>query len=116
MKQLEKLLKVLADKNRLRIVWLLRSRKMCVCELAHIIGITQPSVSKHIKKLTDAGLVLGEQDRFWTNYYLKGGNRVFDKLIGCLSGSLSEDAVVRGDSKKLRTLNRESICCRKIEK
>ena len=42
MKELEKLLKALADKNRLRILKLLEVRKMCVCELASVLGITQP--------------------------------------------------------------------------
>jgi ArsR family transcriptional regulator, arsenate/arsenite/antimonite-responsive transcriptional repressor len=51
MKDIEGLFKALADKNRIRILKLLESRKCCVCELADLLGITQPSISRHLKKL-----------------------------------------------------------------
>ena len=57
MEILDKTLKAFADSNRLRILKLLEKKKMCVCELAFVLGITQPSVSKHLKKLTSTGLI-----------------------------------------------------------
>ena len=58
----EKVLKAVADRNRLRILKLLESKHMCVCELAFVLGIKQPSVSRHLKKLKEAGLIDNEQD------------------------------------------------------
>jgi ArsR family transcriptional regulator len=56
-KTLEKTLKASADKNRIRILKLLENKKMCVCELSHVLGIAQPSVSRHLKKLKSANLL-----------------------------------------------------------
>ena len=57
MKLLLKTIKALADGNRLRILRLLMDQPRCVCELQRALGITQPSVSKHLRILEEAGLV-----------------------------------------------------------
>ncbi len=113
MKELERLLKALADKNRLRIIKLLEVRKMCVCELAFVIGITQPSISKHLKKLSAAGITAYEQDRFWTNYYLRQDNESLKILLSCLKKHLSSDAIVKKDREKLKRVNRTKLCCKR---
>lgn len=113
MQQLEELLKTLADKNRLRIIKLLETRKMCVCELAFVLGITQPSVSKHLKKLNQAGLIGSEQDRFWTNYYLKTSDKFLKIPLSCIKKYLNSDSVVKEDLKKLKKVNRSRLCCKK---
>jgi len=113
MKELEKLLKALADKNRLRIIKLLEARKMCVCELAFVLGITQPSVSKHLKKLGSAGVTSYEQDCFWTNYYLRQDNKSLKILLGCFRKYLVNNAVIKQDFEKLKRVNRTKLCCKK---
>lgn len=113
MESIEKLLKALADKNRLRIIKLLEARKMCVCELAFVIGITQPSVSRHLKKLSAAGIVAYEQDRFWTNYYLRTDNEALKTLLSCFKKHLSSGNVIKRDLEKLRKANRVHLCCKK---
>ena len=110
MKGLESLLKALADKNRLRILKLLETRKMCVCELAFVIGITQPSVSRHLKKLCCAGIIGSEQDRFWTNYYLRKDNPALRALLRCLSSHLSGEGIIKKDRRKLKKVNRSCLC------
>ena len=113
MEELEKSLKALADKNRLRILKLLEVRKMCVCELAFVLGITQPSVSKHLKKLSSAGIVESEQDRFWTNYYLRNDNESLKMLLLCFKKHLSSNVIVKEDQEKLKRVNRTRLCCKK---
>jgi ArsR family transcriptional regulator len=110
MKELEALLKALADKNRIRMLCLLQTRKMCVCELAFVIGITQPSVSKHLKKLGRAGIIGSEQDRFWTNYYLRKDNPVLKTLLRCLREHLSGEDIINKDARKLKKVNRACLC------
>ena len=52
LKKLIKILKALADENRLRIVSLVKSKQdLCVCEITAIIGLSQPTISSHLKKL-----------------------------------------------------------------
>ena len=57
MRELIKVFKALGDRNRLRILKMLQQRKMCVCELSAALGITRPSVSKHLSLMIVAGLV-----------------------------------------------------------
>lgn len=113
MKDLEKLLKVLADKNRIRILKLLQKKPMCVCELAFILGITQPSVSRHLKKLKGVQLIAKEQDSFWTNYYLAQSDNLYAaSLLKNLHIWLSQDTTIQKDLKKAKTANREKLCCK----
>ena len=113
MDNIEKFLKVISDKNRLRILRILSARKMCVCELSFILGITQPSVSKHIKKLKVAGMIASEQDHFWTNYYIKN-YRGFKKAIWAyLKKFLNGEAIVKRDLQKLKKADRFRLCCKK---
>jgi ArsR family transcriptional regulator len=43
-------------------------KAVCVCELTDPLGLTQPTVSHHLKKLTDAGLLAREQRGVWAYY------------------------------------------------
>lgn len=49
--------KALSDSNRLKITTLLTKGEMCACELLEEFNITQPTLSHHMKVLSDAGLV-----------------------------------------------------------
>jgi len=64
-------LKALADPARLRLVSLLLSSEngeLCTCDLTEPLGLSQPTISHHFKKLTEAGLVTGERRGTWTWY------------------------------------------------
>ena len=64
--------KALADPTRVRIVSMLaRSEEpACVCELIPPLGLSQPTVSHHLKKLVQAGLLTREQRGVWAYYSL----------------------------------------------
>jgi ArsR family transcriptional regulator len=64
----------LADPARVKIVNLLASTDgpVCVCEFTPAIELSQPTVSHHLKKLTDAGLLEREQRGKWAYYSLSG--------------------------------------------
>jgi ArsR family transcriptional regulator len=112
MKELEKVLKACADCNRLRILKMLENKKMCVCELSFVLGITQPSVSRHLKKLKKAGLIRTEQDSFWTNYYLAPDNRYSEGISTLMRDWLKGDEVIKQDKDKVKQADREKLCCK----
>lgn len=56
-----KILKALADENRLRIVQLLDGQELCGCHILEEFSITQPTLSHHMRVLADAGLVEGRK-------------------------------------------------------
>ncbi|MDQ4029572.1 MAG: metalloregulator ArsR/SmtB family transcription factor [Actinomycetota bacterium] len=64
------LFRALADPGRVRIVNLLATsdEPVCVCELIEPIGLSQPTVSHHLKKLTDVGLLDREQRGKWAYF------------------------------------------------
>jgi len=67
------LFKALADPARVRIVNLLATsdEPVCACNLNEPVGLAQPTVSHHLKKLVDAGLVAREQRGKWAYFSLK---------------------------------------------
>jgi ArsR family transcriptional regulator, arsenate/arsenite/antimonite-responsive transcriptional repressor len=64
--------KALADPHRVRIVHLLMAADgaVCVCDLTPHLGIAQPTVSHHLKRLVDAGLLERERRGTWAYYSL----------------------------------------------
>ena len=67
------LFRALADPARVRIVNRLAvgAGPVCICELVDPLGLSQPTVSHHMKKLLDAGLVEREQRGKWAYFSLK---------------------------------------------
>ena len=65
--------KALGDPVRLQLVDVLRKHagKVCVCELVPLFGLSQPTVSHHLKVLRDAGLVGSERQGLWAYYYVE---------------------------------------------
>ena len=64
--------KALGDPARIQLVDVLRKHagKVCVCELVPLFDITQPTLSHHLKKLREAGLVDSERRGLWAYYYV----------------------------------------------
>lgn len=59
-------LKVLGDPTRMRIVQILATNgSVCACDLEEPLGLSQPTVSHHLRQLTDAGLVEREKRGTW---------------------------------------------------
>ena len=67
------LFKALADPARVRIVNALATspKPVCACEFEPALGLAQPTVSHHLKKLTDAGLLEREQRGRWAYFSLR---------------------------------------------
>jgi ArsR family transcriptional regulator, arsenate/arsenite/antimonite-responsive transcriptional repressor len=68
------LFRALSDPTRVKIVNLLArsDEPVCVCELVPAVELSQPTVSHHLKKLTEAGLLEREQRSKWAFYSLSG--------------------------------------------
>ena len=65
--------KALGDPVRMQLVDVLRKHagKVCVCELVPLFDLSQPTVSHHLKKLRDAGIVGSEREGLWAYYYVR---------------------------------------------
>jgi ArsR family transcriptional regulator len=69
--ELSRTLKAIADPARLRLLSMLADQpdgQMCVCDLTVPLGLAQPTVSHHLKVLTDAGLLTRHKRGTWAYY------------------------------------------------
>lgn len=60
--------KALADETRLKIIQMLSSGELCACNILEEFNITQPTLSYHMKILTECGLVKGVKEGSWMKY------------------------------------------------
>lgn len=66
--------KALADGTRLKIITMLSGGEMCACKILEEFNITQPTLSYHMKILTESGLVVGVRNGAWMRYSLSEEN------------------------------------------
>jgi ArsR family transcriptional regulator, arsenate/arsenite/antimonite-responsive transcriptional repressor len=74
--RLAAVLKVIAEPTRLRLLSLVAAQaesEACICDLTAPVGLSQPTVSHHMKVLVDAGLLEREQRGKWAYYRLVPG-------------------------------------------
>ena len=112
LKKITKILKALADESRVRVVALLKKRNcLCVCEITEIIGLSQPTISSHLKKLQDAEIITYSKDGLWVNYSLdENMEKEVKQLLGAIVQILVEDERIKSDVLKSHKINREMIC------
>ena len=82
------ILKALADPTRLRLVSMVAAHdggEACVCDLTDPLGLTQPTISHHLKILVDAGIFSRDKRGKWAFYALVQG------ALDALSAVLSTD-------------------------
>jgi len=107
--ELERLFKALADTTRLRILNLLLSGEVCVCDLHDTLGIPQPKASRHLAYLRAAGLVDARREGQWMHYRLSESR---DPVVGMIreavTHALGHVDAVRKDAKRLE---QRTGCC-----
>ena len=102
MKRLEKRLKALADGTRLKILGLLSIRPCCVCELSAVIGYTQPTLTRHLQKLTEAGFLSVERRGFFQIYRLAPEDQEAERLLTLVLSEIRKTGEYQKLIEKLR--------------
>jgi len=108
MKKIIKVFKALSDPTRLRIVFLLTEKDLCVCELVFILKMEQSLISHHLRILRDADVVADRREGKWIIYKIPPALRkdlqpLLDRLVG---GKFQEH---KG---RLKDLTRLEVCLR----
>ena len=112
MDQFIKVMKALSDPSRLKIIKMLQHKPMCVCEIQKTLDIPQPTASRQLKILEDAGLAMSRKSGLWVNYDIADG-RVSPYaaiLLGGLKHWLQDDPDIVRLVDKLPEIRREDIC------
>ncbi|MBW2078755.1 MAG: transcriptional regulator [Deltaproteobacteria bacterium] len=112
MKEFIKVMKALRGTNRVKIVKMLQHGELCVCEIQAALGISQSTVSKHLKILEEAGLLNSRKDGLWVHYRLDDGSRspYASMLLGNLKHWLEGTPEISEVVKRLPAIRRANLC------
>jgi ArsR family transcriptional regulator len=109
-----KIFKSLSDPNRLRILKMLQTKSLCVCEITDILQLATSTVSKHLSILKAVGFIIEEKDGKWVNYSINP--RPFDPRISSILSTLdfwiSDENAIIADRAKVQKVNRIELCSR----
>ncbi len=106
---MERTLKALADRTRLRILHLLGGGVVCVCHIHESLGLPQPNVSRHLAYVRRARLVAIRKDGLWVHYrHVVSTDPVLASIIGAVTHCTAHVAQTGHDS---RRLERIAGCC-----
>ena len=96
------LFRALSDRTRLRILCLLRRGELCVCDLVTTLGVPQPTASRHLASLRDAGFVKVRKEGSWCHYRLAPATTPLHiMLLGCLEAVAAELPDAAADAERL---------------
>jgi len=112
MKPFIRVMKALSDPSRVKVMKMLGSRHLCVCEITNILGLAQPTVSKHLKVLEEAGLVESWKEGSWVNYRLPEHpeNLYAAEMLAKLPGWLADEPQIQEALAQVATVDRLRIC------
>lgn len=107
--EMERLFKALADATRLRILGLLLSGEVCVCDIHESLKIAQPKASRHLAYLRRSGLVETRREGLWIHYRL---GQIPDPVLAAIADTvrhaLTHLDAVRRDGERLE---KRTGCC-----
>lgn len=104
--------KAIGHPVRLRLLAMLRSGPLCVCQMTVVVKLAASTVSEHLAELRRAGLVVERKDGRWVEYRL-AGPAIRDGVLDAIWPLLNEDAESRADAilvKELRRIPVDELC------
>jgi ArsR family transcriptional regulator len=110
---METLFKALADETRLRILGLLLTGEVCVCDIHESLKIPQSKASRHLAYLRRSGLVETRRDGLWIHYRLgRLTDPVLVAVVDAVRHALAHVDAVRKDAERLhRRTGRRAVGC-----
>lgn len=103
MARLDEILSAAGDPTRVRILNLLRLGSICVCDLQAVLGLPQPTVSRHLAALRHAGLV--NDSRVGPRVFyslLRPGTPLLKAFLKLLATAVNEETLLLADIARLR--------------
>jgi len=114
MQQTAQLFKVLSEVSRLRILALLQYGELCVCDLMEVLDMPQSTVSRHLAKLKERGLVQDRRSTVWCYYSLaEPGTELVRRVLQVLGQELVQTEQFQHDRQRLHAFwarERDGLC------
>ena len=101
------MLRAAGEPTRLRVLALLAREELAVLELGRVLGQSQPRVSRHLKLLTEAGLVERFADGAWAFFRLASGGPAHGFVAGLLALAEADDPLFAADREALAAVRAE---------
>lgn len=112
MNDIDRMFRAFSDRTRLRILFLIKDGETCVGDIVQILGLPQPTASRHLAYLRRAGLVAMRKEGLWCLYSLaKARNRFHGRLLECLACCLDEVPELEADAARARKVFNDGGCC-----
>jgi ArsR family transcriptional regulator len=109
LQEMETLFKALADATRLRILGLLLTGEVCVCDIHQSLKIPQPKASRHLAYLRRSGLVDTRREGLWIHYRLGGlTDPVMAAIVDAVRHALTHVDSMQRDGERLQ---KRTGCC-----
>jgi ArsR family transcriptional regulator len=103
-----------SDRNRLRILHLLRPGEMCVGDIVESLQIPQARASRHLAYLRRAGLVVARKCGLWSFYSLSRARNEFHKdLLDCLGKCFRSVPELKADAERAARICKSGGCCQR---
>lgn len=99
--------KAVADPSRARILKLLESGELCVCQITAVLNLAPATISKHLAALKTAGLLQQRRDGKWIYYRLadRDLNAYARQFLALMRASLQDDPTLAEDRRILDRVN-----------
>ena len=112
LKDKTKIFKALSDPNRLRILKMLQTRPLCVCEITEVLQLATSTVSKHLSILRGSGFIFEEKEGKWVNYAVNShsADPRINSFLSSLDFCISDEQAIITDKKKVLSVNRNVVC------
>jgi ArsR family transcriptional regulator len=112
LKDKTKIFKALSDPNRLRILKMLQTRPLCVCEITEVLQLATSTVSKHLSILRGSGFIFEEKEGKWVNYAINShsADPRINSFLSSLDFWISDEQAIITDKKKVLSVNRNVVC------
>ena len=99
---MDRLLRALADRTRLRLLNLMGNDEVCVCFFVEILGESQPKISRHLAYLRRASIVSARREGKWMHYRITDPpNHHAARVLSEVRASLAEDKEMQRERSRL---------------
>lgn len=104
---IERLLKTLGDRTRLRLINVIGDDEVCVCLFVEALKLSQPKISRHLAYLRRAGLVTARREGQWMHYRLATpADPQAAAVFAAVRSTLASDPLMQSDKRRL-----VRVCC-----
>ena len=115
--EIVQLFKALSDETRVRILNLLKTGELCVCDIETILNIQQSNASRHLNKLKRAGLITSSKKSQWVYYRINKDIMVKHPFIqGIFNDELLKMNMCKDDSERLIKHKASGASCERVNK